>query len=123
MVCCTVRRIAVSLANLSVSPNPIVAGGNATIKFQLYNAYESWFYGTTIQPSGSYPMFNVSPLSSNVIGQLGHRAQCHTTIIQFIYPTRRLPESIRSTSQPNISCMRRQEPKRIFINAGQLLCK
>jgi hypothetical protein len=61
---------AVSLANLSVSPNPIVAGGNATIRFQLYNAYESWFYGATIQPSGSYPLFNVSPLSSNIIGLL-----------------------------------------------------
>jgi hypothetical protein len=62
---------AVSLANLSVSPNPIVAGGNATIRFQLYNAYESWLYGTTIQPSGSYPLFNVSPLSSHIVGQLG----------------------------------------------------
>lgn len=62
---------AVSLANLSVSPNPVVAGGNATINFQLYNAYESWFYGATLQPSGSYPLFNVSPLSSNIIGLLG----------------------------------------------------
>ncbi|MGD0729360.1 MAG: CARDB domain-containing protein [Candidatus Micrarchaeaceae archaeon] len=61
---------AVSLTNLSVSPNPVVAGGNATIKFQLYNAYENWFYGATIQPSGSYPLFNVSPLSSNIIGLL-----------------------------------------------------
>ena len=61
---------ALSLTNLSVSPNPVVAGGNATIKFQLYNSYESWFYGTTIQPSGSYPLFNVSPLSSHVIGVL-----------------------------------------------------
>jgi len=61
---------AVSLANLSVSPNPVVAGGNATIRFQLYNAYESWFYGTTIQPSGSYPLLNVSPLNSHIIGLL-----------------------------------------------------
>jgi|GEM_PF-2487653 hypothetical protein len=62
---------AVSLTNLSVSPNPVVAGSNAIIRFQLYNAYESWFYGATIQPSGSYPLFNVSPLSSNIIGLLG----------------------------------------------------
>lgn len=59
---------AVSLTNLSVSPNPVVAGGNATIKFQLYNAYDSWLYGTTLQPSGSYPLLNVSPLSSHIIG-------------------------------------------------------
>ncbi len=61
---------AISLTNLSVSPNPVVAGGNATIKFQLYNAYETWFYGATIQPSGSYPLLNVSPLSSRIIGLL-----------------------------------------------------
>jgi hypothetical protein len=67
---------AVSMANLSVSPNPIVAGGNATIRFQLYNAYESWFYGASLQPSGSYPLFNVSPLSSRVIGLLDSGVNC-----------------------------------------------
>jgi hypothetical protein len=45
-----------SMVNLSVSPNPIMAGGNATIRFQLYNAYESWLYGTSLQPSSSYPI-------------------------------------------------------------------
>ncbi len=59
-----------SMVNLSVSPNPVMAGGNATIRFQLYNAYESWLYGTSLQPSGSYPILNVSPLSSYVVGQL-----------------------------------------------------
>jgi hypothetical protein len=59
-----------SMVNLSVSPNPVLAGGNVTIRFQLYNAYESWLYGTSLQPSGSYPLFNVSPLGSYVIGQL-----------------------------------------------------
>ena len=61
---------AVSMVNLSVSPNPVVAGGNAVINFQLYNAYESWFYGTSLQASGSYPLLNASPLGSTVIGQL-----------------------------------------------------
>jgi hypothetical protein len=59
-----------SMINLSVSPNPVVAGGNATIRFQLYNAYGDWLYGTSLQPSGSYPLLNVSPLSSYTIGQL-----------------------------------------------------
>ena len=59
-----------SMVNLSVSPNPIIAGGNATIKFQLYNAYDSWLYGTSLQASSSYPILNVSPLSSNIVGQL-----------------------------------------------------
>lgn len=61
---------ALSMVNLSVSPNPIVAGGNVMITFQLYNAYESWLYGTSLQPSGSYPLLNVSPLGTDVIGQL-----------------------------------------------------
>ncbi len=60
----------ISMVNLSVSPNPVVAGGNATIRFQLYNAYGDWLYGTSLQPSGSYPLLNVSPLSSYAVGQL-----------------------------------------------------
>ena len=60
----------VSLTNVSVSPNPVVAGGNATIRFQLYNTYNYWLYGTTLQPTGSYPLLNVSPLNSHPIGQL-----------------------------------------------------
>jgi hypothetical protein len=59
-----------SMVNMSVLPNPVVAGGNATIRFQLYNAYESWLYGTSIQPSGSYPLLNVSPMGSYVIGRM-----------------------------------------------------
>ena len=60
----------VSLTNVSVSPNPVIAGGNATIRFQLYNTYNYWLYGTTLQPTGSYPLLNVSPLNSHPIGQL-----------------------------------------------------
>ena len=60
----------VSLTNVSVSPNPVVAGGNATIRFQLYNTYNYWLYGTTLQPTGSYPLLNVSPLNSHLIGVL-----------------------------------------------------
>ncbi len=60
----------VSLTNVSVSPNPVVAGGNATVRFQLYNTYNYWLYGTTLQPTGSYPLLNVSPLNSHPIGVL-----------------------------------------------------
>ena len=59
-----------SMVNMSVSPNPVVAGGNVLIMFQLYNAYDNWLYGTSIQPTGSYPLLNVSPISSYVAGQL-----------------------------------------------------
>jgi len=73
-----------SMVNLSVSPSPVMAGGNVTISFQLYNAYNSWLYGTSLQPSGGYPIFNVSPMSSNVVGQLnpGVNAAYHTYTIE-----------------------------------------
>ena len=55
---------ALSFANVSVSPNPVVAGGSATIRFQIYNSYNFWLYNVNLQPMGSYPLLNVSPLSS-----------------------------------------------------------
>ena len=60
----------VSLTNVSVLPNQVISGGNVTIRFQLYNTYNYWLYGTTLQPTGSYPLLNVSPLDSNTIGML-----------------------------------------------------
>ena len=59
---------ALTLANVSVSPNPVVAGGNVTIRLQMYNGYDNWLYSTVLQASGSYPLLNVSPLSSYRIG-------------------------------------------------------
>lgn len=61
---------ALSFANVTVSPNPVIAGGIATIRFQIYNSYGYWLYNVNMQPSGSYPLLNVSPSNSYVIGQL-----------------------------------------------------
>jgi hypothetical protein len=62
---------ALSLTNVSVSPNPVMAGGNATIRFQIYNSYNFWLFNVNLQPTGSYPLINVSPLSSYHLGQIG----------------------------------------------------
>jgi hypothetical protein len=59
---------ALSFANISVSPNPVVAGGSVTIRFQLYNSYDNWVYNTNLEPSGSYPLLNASPLNSYPLG-------------------------------------------------------
>jgi hypothetical protein len=59
---------ALSFANVSVSPNPVVAGGTAVIRFQIYNSYDYWVYNTNLQPEGSYPLLNVSPLNSDILG-------------------------------------------------------
>ncbi len=61
---------ALSLANVSVSPNPVVAGANVTIRFQIYNSYGSWVNNINLQASGSYPIINVSPGSSRTVGQI-----------------------------------------------------
>jgi hypothetical protein len=61
---------ALTFANVIVSQNPVMAGGNATIRFQLYDSYGYWLYNVNLQPSGSYPLLNVSPLSSYVVGQV-----------------------------------------------------
>ena len=61
---------AISLANIAVSPNPVVAGGNVTIRFQMYNEYDNWLYGTVLKASGSYPLLNASPLSSYKVGTI-----------------------------------------------------
>ena len=64
----TVYDNSLSMANVSVAPNPVVSGGNVIINFRLYDAYNVWLYGTTLQPSGTYPLLNVSPLSAKLLG-------------------------------------------------------
>lgn len=59
-----------SLINVSVSPNPVVAGGAATIRFQLYNSYGSFVQTVNLQASGSYPIINVSPARTTDIAQV-----------------------------------------------------
>jgi hypothetical protein len=61
---------ALSFANVSVSPNPVVAGGNVMIRFQIYNSYDYWVYNTNLQPEGSYPLLNISPLKSDIFSIL-----------------------------------------------------
>ncbi|VVB76621.1 Uncharacterised protein [uncultured archaeon] len=59
---------ALSLSNLTVSPNPIVAGGNVTIQFQLYNSYSGGVSHASLDTFGSYPIFNASPQRSQNVG-------------------------------------------------------
>ncbi len=55
---------ATSFANVSVTPNPVIAGGNVTVRFQLYNSQNFYLFDVNLQPTGGYPLFNFSPLSS-----------------------------------------------------------
>ena len=60
---------ALSLHNVSVSPNPVLAGGNVTIKFQLYDSYGSFVQTVNLQAEGSYPLLNVSPSNTTDISE------------------------------------------------------
>jgi hypothetical protein len=62
---------ALSLANVAVMPNPVVAGGNATIVFQLYNSYGSSLTNVNLQLTGSYPLLNFSPTGSYIVSAVG----------------------------------------------------
>ncbi len=77
---------ALSFANVSVSPNPVVAGGNVVIRFQMYNAYDYWVYNTNLQPEGSYPLLNVSPLKSNILGVISAGANSNYTTYTIAIP-------------------------------------
>lgn len=65
---------ALSLINLHVTPQPVTAGSNATVVFQLYNSYSSALTNVNIQVTASNPVINVSPSSSTVLGTIGQGA-------------------------------------------------
>ncbi len=58
---------AVSLSQLSVSPQPVIAGGNVMIAFQLFNSYTNPLNNVVLQLTASNPIINVSPATSVLI--------------------------------------------------------
>ncbi|MFI5412280.1 MAG: CARDB domain-containing protein [Candidatus Micrarchaeales archaeon] len=61
---------AISLSQLSVTPQPVVAGGNVTISFQLFNSYTSTLNNVVLQLTASNPIINVSPSTSVLINSV-----------------------------------------------------
>ncbi|MGC8586849.1 MAG: CARDB domain-containing protein [Candidatus Micrarchaeia archaeon] len=62
---------ALSIANLNISPNPIVAGENVTITLQLYNNYNYPLQNVNLELEGSYPLLNFSPSNSYLVSSMG----------------------------------------------------
>ncbi|MEM3201479.1 MAG: CARDB domain-containing protein [Candidatus Micrarchaeaceae archaeon] len=62
---------ALSMTNLNISPNPVIAGSNVTISFQLYNSYTDELQNVNLQLQGSYPLLNFSPQKSVLISTMG----------------------------------------------------
>ncbi len=62
---------ALSLANLVVSPQPVLAGENITISFQLYNSYADVLQNVDVGLEGGYPLLNYSPADTDLIDSIG----------------------------------------------------
>ncbi len=62
---------ALSVYNLGITPQPIIAGSNITINFQLYNSYDSALQNVNLQLTSSSAIINVSPAASYLIGTVG----------------------------------------------------
>ena len=61
---------ALSIANLAVYPQPVVAGGNVTIAFQLFNSYTNELTNVNLELVGSYPLLNSSPAGTQIIADV-----------------------------------------------------
>ncbi len=62
---------AISIANLNIAPNPVVAGSNFTATFQLYNNYNYALNNVNLNLVGSYPLLNFSPAQTYLVSTMG----------------------------------------------------
>ena len=58
-----------SVVNLGISPQPVIAGQNATITFQLYDSYGA-LSNVNFGLAGSYPLLNYSPIDTQLISSM-----------------------------------------------------
>ncbi|MGC8776967.1 MAG: CARDB domain-containing protein [Candidatus Micrarchaeia archaeon] len=62
---------ALSISNLIITPNPVLAGSKVQISFQLYNSYQYSLQNVNLYLEGSYPLLNYSPQSIGQISSIG----------------------------------------------------
>ncbi len=61
---------ALTVTNLEISPNPINAGANVVVSFQIYDSYSSSLNNVNLQLQGTYPILNFSPINSYLINEM-----------------------------------------------------
>jgi hypothetical protein len=62
---------ALSIANMAVSPQPVLVGSNVTITLQLYNSYTNELNNVNLYLSGGYPLLNSSPYDTRMVSSMG----------------------------------------------------
>ncbi len=60
-----------SITNLRVTPDPVVAGSNVTISFNLYNSYSDALSNVNLALQANNQLVNVSPTGSYLISSIG----------------------------------------------------
>ena len=60
-----------SVYDFGVSPQPVVAGQNITLQYQLFNSYDAALQDVNLQLTASNPIINVSPSSTYLISSIG----------------------------------------------------
>ncbi|MGC8730246.1 MAG: COG1361 S-layer family protein [Candidatus Micrarchaeia archaeon] len=84
---------ALSLNNLYITPQPIVAGSNITISFNLFNSYNNALDNVNLQITSSNPILNVSPSNNFLINAIGSGQYGGLSNNRFIY-TFHVPASL-----------------------------
>lgn len=62
---------ALTMLNLHVTPQRIVAGENVTMSFNMFNSYDSPLYDLSLQLTGDSRILNVSPTNNYIITAVG----------------------------------------------------
>ena len=62
---------ALSLVDVNVEPNPVTAGSNMTVMFELYNSYDNSLNNINLEIQGAYPLLNFSPTGTYEISTIG----------------------------------------------------
>jgi len=62
---------ALSIANLQITPQPVVAGDNITVEFQLFNSYSEQLQNVNIYLESQSPLINVSPTQTFLVSAMG----------------------------------------------------
>ncbi len=62
---------ALSITNLQVLPQPVVAGENVTVQFQLYNSYTQTLNNVNLYLQAENPIINVTPSHSFITDTIG----------------------------------------------------
>ena len=89
---------ALSLSDIGISGQPIIAGSNITITFQLFNSYSQELTNVNLYLNAPGKIVNISPSSTYLISAIGEGLYGGSNFDHFIYkfhiPSTLTPETV-----------------------------